>query len=387
MVLQKSVCFWILLLLIMYPLSGRAERERSVKEADRHDYGYLQVTGPCDFEFPRDHGAHPGYRIEWWYYTGHIHSESGKPYGFQLTFFRIQISPPDSDSEWPEKSSAWRTKQVFLAHAALSDLNRKRFYFDEQMARGALGLAGAVKQEDGIKVFVGSWSAVLTPEKHVLKAVTDNFSFTLQCRPLKPPVTHGNRGYSLKGSKNENASCYYSFTRLDVTGTLKCGDEAFRVDGSAWMDHEYSTAPLEDEITGWDWFSLQLSDETELMIYLLRLDRGGYHPASSGTFVNALGGARHLSKEDFKIEIVKKWKSPRTGATYPCRWRFRVMPFNMDLNISSDLPDQELITQKSTQVIYWEGSVSAKGIGSGNALEGKGYAEMTGYAASFDLLK
>ncbi len=140
MVLQKSVCFWILLLLIMYPLAGRAERERSVKEADRHDYGYLQVTGPCDFKFPRDHGAHPGYRIEWWYYTGHIHSESGKRYGFQLTFFRIQISPPDSESEWPEKSSAWRTKQVFLAHAALSDLNQKRFYFDGHMARGTLGL-------------------------------------------------------------------------------------------------------------------------------------------------------------------------------------------------------------------------------------------------------
>ena len=370
----------------MFPVSGRAETERSVKQADSHDEGYLQVTGPCDFKFPRDHGAHPGYRVEWWYYTGHIHSESGKPYGFQLTFFRIQISPPDSESEWPEKSSAWRTKQVFLAHAALSDLNRKRFYFDEQMARGALGLAGAVKQDNDIKVFVGSWSAVLTPERHFLKAVSDNFSFTLQCRPLKPPVAHGNRGYSLKGSRNENASCYYSFTRLEVAGTLKLGDEAFKVDGSAWMDHEYSTAPLEDKITGWDWFSLQLSDETELMIYLLRLDGGGYHPASSGTFVDPLGEARHLSKKDFQIRIMDQWKSPRTGAVYPCGWRFRVMPLNMDLNVFSDLPDQELVTQKSIQVIYWEGSVSAKGVGSGNALEGKGYAEMTGYANSFDLL-
>jgi predicted secreted hydrolase len=387
MVLQKSVCFWILLLLIMYPLSGRAEREKSVKEADRHDHGYLQVTGPCGFTFPRDHGAHPGYRVEWWYYTGHLHSKSGKNYGFQLTFFRIQISPPGSESEWPEKSSAWRTKQVFLAHAALSDLNRKRFYFDEQMARGALGLAGAVKRDDDIKVFVGAWSAVLGPEKHGLRAVTDRFSFDLQCRPLKPPVAHGDRGYSLKGSRNENASCYYSFTRLEVAGTLKLGDESLKVDGSAWMDHEYSTAPLEDKITGWDWFSLQLSDETELMIYLLRLDTGRYHPASSGTLVNASGEARHLSKKDFQIEIVKKWKSPRTGATYPCGWRFRVMPFNMDVNVFSDLPDQELITQKSTQVIYWEGSVSAKGVGAGSALVGKGYAEMTGYATSFDLLK
>ncbi len=387
MVLQKPFCFLILLLLIMFPFSGRAERERSVKEADSHDYGYLQVTGPCGFKFPRDHGAHPGYRVEWWYYTGHVHSESGKRYGFQLTFFRVQISPPGSEKEWPERPSAWRTQQVFLAHAALSDLNEKRFYFDEHLARGALGLAGAVNRDDDIRVFVGSWSAVLGSEKHDLTAVTDRFSFDLQCRPLKPPVAHGDRGYSLKGSRKDNASCYYSFTRLDVKGRLIIGDEAFKVDGTAWMDHEYSTAPLEDEITGWDWFSLQLSDQTELMIYLLRLDKGGYHPASSGTLVNASGGARHLSIEDFKIEIVEKWKSPRTGAVYPCRWRFRIMPINMDLNVFSDLSDQELVTQKSTQVIYWEGSVSAKGSMAGNALEGKGYAEMTGYAASFDLLK
>jgi predicted secreted hydrolase len=137
----------------------------------------------------------------------------------------------------------------------------------------------------------------------------------------------------------------------------------------------------------WDWFSLQLNDQTELMIYLLRLDKGGYHPASSGTLVNASGDTRRLTIKDFQIEIVDQWKNPRTGATYPCRWRFRVMPFNMDLNLFSDLPDQELITQKSTQVIYWEGSISAKGVEAGNALEGKGYAEMTGYANPFDLLK
>jgi predicted secreted hydrolase len=304
-----------------------------------------------------------------------------------LTFFRVQISPPGSETEWPERPSAWRTQQIFLAHAALSDLNRKRFYFDEHMARGTLGLADAVNREDDVTVFVGSWSAVLTPEKHVLKAVTDHFRFELECRPLKPPVAHGDRGYSLKGSRDDSASCYYSFTRLDVKGRLIIGDEAFKVDGIAWMDHEYSTAPLEDGITGWDWFSLHLSDQTELMIYLLRLDRGRYHPASSGTLVNVLGEALHLSKEDFKIQIVKKWKSPRTGAAYPCCWRFRVMPLNMDLNVSCDLYDQELITRKSTQVIYWEGSVSAKGSRAGNPLEGKGYAEMTGYATSFDLLK
>jgi len=281
----------------------------------------------------------------------------------------------------------WRTQEIFLAHAAVSDLDREQFIFDEQMARGALGLAGASQEEGRTKIFLGAWSAVLTPQEQFLTAVSDRFRFDLACRPLKAPVAHGNNGYNPKGFSKENASCYYSFTRLKVSGRLGLGDQTFKVDGSAWMDHEYSTAPLEETIRGWDWFGLQLSDQTELMVYLLRLDKGGYHPVSGGTLVGPSGEVHRLSMEDLKIEVLDTWASRRTGAVYPCRWRLRVIPFGLDLHLFSDLADQELITQRSTRVIYWEGSISAEGDRSGNSLQGKGYAEMTGYATAFDLLK
>jgi len=387
MAIQKRVFRWILLLTMMVPVSGGAQTDKDGTRSDPHASGYLQVTGPCQFEFPRDHGAHPGYRVEWWYYTGQLYSDSGKRCGFQLTFFRVQIGPPGSEAEWPERPSAWRTQQVFLAHAAVSDLDRGRFYFDEKMARGALGLAGAVQEEDRTKIFLGAWSAVLTLEKHFLKACSDRFCLDLACLPLKPPVAHGDNGYSLKGSRMENASCYYSFTRLKASGRLNLGNETFTVDGSAWMDHEYSTAPLEETIAGWDWFSFQFSDQTELMIYLLRLDRGGYHPASGGTWVGPSGEVHRLRMDDLKIEILDTWTSGRTGAAYPCRWRLRVTPLGLDVHAFSNLADQELITRASAQVIYWEGSISAEGFRDGKTLEGKGYAEMTGYAAAFDLLK
>lgn len=348
---------------------------------------YRQVRGPCSFEFPRDYGAHPGYRTEWWYYTGHLEATSGRAFGFQLTFFRIQISPPGAETHWPEKPSAWRTQQVFLAHAALSDLRAQRFHYDEQVSRGAVGLAGAGQNGGVTTVFLGSWSAVVNAEKHVLRADTAPFRLDLTCRPLKSPVAHGDRGYSRKGSGREKASCYYSFTRLGVTGRLVLSGKPFAVEGTAWMDHEYGTAPLEEELKGWDWFSLQLSDGTELMVYLLRLESGGAHPASGGTYVSLSGGTQHLSKADVQVEIVNRWKSRRTGASYPSRWHVRVVPFDLDLILSADLPDQELITEKSTRVIYWEGHISAKGRKRGKPLTGTGYVELTGYAVDFDFLK
>jgi predicted secreted hydrolase len=218
-----------------------------------------------------------------------------------------------------------------------------------------------------------------------LEAQAKAFSLDLVCRASKPLTAHGKEGYSLKGKRPESASCYYSFTRLETEGSITVQGKSVPVRGKAWMDHEFSSAPLEDDLEGWDWFSLQLEDRTELMIYLLRQKAGGNSPASSGTFVKPSGETVGLSNRDFQIEVVEKWKSPRSGATYPSRWRIRVIPLNLDLAVVPSLSDQELITEKSTRVTYWEGSVSVTGRSSQSPVSGVGYVEMTGYARPFNL--
>ncbi len=346
---------------------------------------YLQVTGPCGLEFPRDHGAHPGYRTEWWYYTGNLQSGSGRPYGFQLTLFRSQIVPPLEDLSSAEPPSAWRTRQVYFGHAAVSDIAGNRHRQAENIARGALGMAGSMHDQGGAAVWLHDWSIRIGPgRQHRLSAETPDFGISLQLAPVKPPVFHGDGGYSLKGSRPENASCYYSFTRLDAEGRLTLDGKAVAVTGYGWMDHEFSTAPLEPGIVGWDWFSLQLSDGTELMIFLLRLKSGGLHPASSGTFVDASGAARHLQRRQVAVAVMDSWKSPSSGAIYPSRWRIDILPLGIHLTVASRLADQEMKTARSTGVTYWEGSVAIDGRTNGAAVSGSGYVELTGYAEAFE---
>lgn len=346
---------------------------------------YLSVTGPCDFSFPQDHGSHADYQTEWWYYTGHLMTESGRPFGFQLTFFRRQIVPLGEQKAWPSHPSSWRTENIFMAHAAISDIADERFYWDEDIARGAAGLAG-VQKGDVIKVFLGQWAAAIAPSAHHLTAKADTFSLDIKTTPLKAPTAHGDRGYSRKGVRPESASCYYSITRLDATGALSVKGRRYKVQGTAWMDHEYSTAPLEPSLVGWDWFSLQFADDTELMLYILRGKEGSGSPASSGTFIPSMGPPQHLDREDIQVEVMKRWRSPHSGADYPCRWRIRVPLLQLDVAVESQLGDQELRLTRSMRVSYWEGCVKVKGRKASRVIEGMGYVELTGYAAPFDLL-
>jgi predicted secreted hydrolase len=204
--------------------------------------GYLSVSKPCNLEFPKDHGPHPDYRTEWWYYTGNLKSETGRRYGFQLTFFRIQTSPLGADKKWPQPSSAWRTQQVYVGHAALTDIAGKKHLQAEIAARRALGMAGAFLEAAHTTVFVKTWVAQIGPESHFLRVNTDDFSFELTLEPVKPPVLHGEAGYSRKGSTSERASCYYSYTRLKTKGIVFSGGRSESVEGLSWMDHEYSPA-------------------------------------------------------------------------------------------------------------------------------------------------
>jgi predicted secreted hydrolase len=218
----------------------------------------------------------------------------------------------------------------------------------------------------------------------LLKVDTRGFSYELTLTPAKPAVLHGLAGYSLKGSTPERASCYYSLTRLAAGGSISVGGQTSRVTGSGWMDHEFSTAPLEPGITGWDWFSLQLSDGTEVMVFLLRRDSGDLASVSSGTFVDAHGTALHLDRGKFNVSVLDVWNSKRSKARYPARWQLQIFPLAIDVTIVSNLADQEMRTSASTGVVYWEGSVSINGTRDGRPIEGQGYVELTGYAGPFD---
>ncbi len=346
--------------------------------------GYAQVTGACHFHFPEDHGAHPDYRTEWWYYTGNVQAADGRAFGFQLTFFRRAIVPPGAALGRSSPVSAWRTRQIYLAHAAISDISAGRHLYAETMARAALGLSGVRTAGLTTTVRVGSWQAVIGPEAHRLRARTDRFSFDLSLVPEKAPVANGEGGYSRKGRTPDRASCYYSLTRLSTTGALVVDGRRFQVKGLAWMDHEYSSAPLESDVQGWDWFGLQLDDGTEIMAYVLRDQSGRPTPFSSGTRVLADGTAVHLSAGDFRISVLDHWKSPVSGARYPSAWRLDLPSAHLSLFIHPRMADQEMRTPETTGVTYWEGAVAVTGNRDGRPLAGTGYVELTGYDRRFD---
>jgi len=348
---------------------------------------YARVTRPCRLAFPVDHGAHPDYRTEWWYYTGNLETEEGRPFGFQLTIFRRQISPPEARKKWPDPPSAWRTQQVYLGHAALTDIFDGRHFSAEDIARGALQLAGVRQTPDTTTIFLKRWRIRIGPGGHKLSASSNDFQLDLDLEPAKRVVLHGDRGYSRKGDSEERASCYYSLTRLKSEGRLKLNEREYVVRGTGWMDHEFSTAPLQPGIEGWDWFSLQLDGNSELMIYILRQSDGRPHPASSGTIVRANGETRHLSVNDFHMDVLAHWRSPHSGGLYPARWQLSVPAEKITLSIVPNLADQEMRTPGSTDVTYWEGSVSVDGQTDGARVSGKGYIELTGYAQAFKELR
>jgi predicted secreted hydrolase len=246
------------------------------------------------------------------------------------------------------------------------------------MARGMALLAGATREGDRTRIFVRRWEALIAPGEHRLNVTTKDFDYRLALTPQKPIVRHGDGGYSRKGSTPERASCYYSFTRLAVSGTLRIHEEAVAVRGLGWMDQEFSSAYLEPGITGWDWFSLQFDDGSELMLFGLRRENNTLGAASSGSYIYPDGSHRHLARLDFILEPTETWRSPASRAIYPTRWRVRILPLDLDLEVAAAFEAQEMLTAETTGVTYWEGSVAATGTREGIPLTGRGYLEMTG---------
>lgn len=365
MVALRKTSWWSLLLLLALFAGAEA------KEYRRALPGY-------QFQFPRDHFSHPGFKTEWWYYTGHLQMTDGKRYGYQVTFFRVGTE----QGRTVRNRSRWTVRDLFLAHFAISDLNRQRFHFTDRFSRGALGEAGA--STTALKVWNGDWRLEAEENIHHLWAKDETYAVDLTLTPVKPPVIHGKEGVSQKGGGTGYASHYYSLTRLQTTGTMTINGRTRRVEGWSWMDHEFGSSQLREEHEGWDWFGLQLDNRAELMFYVMRQEGGQSDPHSSGTLVLADGTSIPLTLSHVQIRATAAWKSPRSKGTYPMGWDIQIPHHQVFLTVTPNFPDQELDTRKSTQVIYWEGSVDVKGTYEGRSVTGQGYVELTGYAGKFD---
>lgn len=350
----------------------------SVPASDRPgSAGFRPAEPGYRFSFPRDHGTHDDFRTEWWYYTGHLTAEDGRRFGYQVTFFRRGIEP----ERVATADSRWAIRHLYLAHVALSDLDRKRFRFDEKISRAGLGKAGA--EAGRLHVWIDRWGveAAASPrEHHRLRASGSDFSLDLSVTPEKPLVIHGKGGVSRKGTDPVQTSHYYSFPRLATSGTLTVDGRPLSVHGTSWMDHEFGSGDLGEDVTGWDWFSVQLENRTELMLYRMRRSDGTVAPVSSGTVIFPDGRTRHLSSTDVQVEAHEYWSSQTSGARYPSRWHVTVPSLALSLDVRPLLPDQELVTSRSTKVTYWEGAVEVSGELRGATVSGQGYVELTGYA-------
>lgn len=324
-------------------------------------FSYREAVPGYHYQFPRDHFAHEDFRTEWWYYTGNVNGTNGERYGFELVFFR------EGERHNSSNESAWAVQNLYLAHAALTDAHGKRFLYEERLNRHGPGIAGA--SFDRRRIWNGNWSSQWNAEEQTLDATAGDFNFHLKLNPDKPFVIQGENGISQKSAGAGRASCYVSFPRLSVTGTIN----TTRVTGTAWMDHEWFTEQLASNQVGWDWFSIQLDNHTELMLFELRRTDGSIDPYSSGTFIDAKGQAHHLHHEDFTLEPLSHWHK------YPIAWRIRVPSRNIDITSHAILEDQELRTTQGG-ASYWEGAVDYSG-----THHGVGYTEMTGYTGRVKL--
>jgi predicted secreted hydrolase len=339
---------------------------------------YRRALPGYRFQFPRDHFSHPDFRTEWWYYTGHLQTTDGRRYGYQVTFFRVGTE----EARNADHRSRWTIRDLFLAHFAVSDLGRQRFHFTDRLNRAALEAAGA--STTALQVWNGDWRLEAEGDAHRLHAKNEEFAVDLTLSPAKPPIIHGKGGVSQKGEGAGYASHYYSLTRLQTTGTLTVNGRTARVEGWSWMDHEFGSSQLHDDHEGWDWFGLQLDNRIELMFYLMRRRGGQPDPHSSGTLILPDGSSLHLTLSQVEIRPTGTWKSPRSEATYPMGWEIRIPHHRLTATVTPSLPDQELDTRKSTQVIYWEGSVLVRGSYQDTPVAGQGYVELTGYAGKFN---
>lgn len=361
--------------------------------------GFTRAFAPKPIIFPRDHGLHDNFKTEWWYFTGNLHTSDGRRFGYQLTFFRQALTPPLQKST--QGSSSWASSNIVMAHCTLTDVQNHQFYSSERFSRLSHNLAGCTLLETdtsaGIRLWLEDWEAISTmksernfvPRTQItpsafplgLKAgISKEIKFHLALDSIKPTTLQGEKGWSRKGITPGNASYYYSLTRLATKGTICIGNETFAVEGTSWMDREWSSSALEKNQIGWDWFALQLDDGRDIMYYQLRKrafrDQSMPDSTSTGIIVEQDGRTRRIFFADVIIKPLSFWVSPTTKATYPSTWSLSIPREHIVLTIQPLMQNQEL----QTTVQYWEGAVQIFGSQSSIPLSGYGYVEMTGYA-------
>lgn len=339
------------------------------------DAAFARAYEPVPLTFPLDHGAHPQYQTEWWYYTGNLADAQGKEYGFQFTIFRSALTP-----EMPARDSDLATNQVYMAHFAVTDGPGNTHYSFERFSRGAGGLAGATGEPE-LAIWLEDWRVSSPePETMLIQAETTDadgnvVSIELHLRETRPPVLHGDAGLSQKGPEPGNASYYYSLIGLETTGTITLRGRTIEVSGQSWMDHEFGTSALSANAVGWDWFSVQLENGVALMLAQIRTVDGGAIGEFEGTLVMADGSQERITNEDFTLEVLDEWTSPTTGIIYPSGWRLSAPTHDLALEITPLIRDQEMKVTYG----YWEGAIRATGSMGGEAVAGRGYVELTGY--------
>jgi predicted secreted hydrolase len=366
------------------PVAAPAQNRLELQPV-KADYGaFARATQVREMVWPDDHGPHDDYLLEWWYYTGNVQDESGRPFGYQLTVFRRAVAPPDGAGASLLDGLGFR--QVYFAHFALSDIAEEKHYAFERFSRGAGGLAGA--QSRPFRAWVEGWTIDQVPGSAPidaagavrLQASQDDIALDLTLTPNKPLVLQADRGLSPKSADPTNASYYYSFTRLGTFGRIRIGEREFTVTGSSWMDHEWSTSLLDENAEGWDWLALQLDDGRDLLVAQVR--HKSRRPEDAFLALAALvepdGAPRQLQRDAVTFEPLEFWESADTKARYPIRWRVAALDAKLELDVRARFADQE--AQLAT--VYYEGAVSAAGSLDGRDVRGVGYLEMTGYSTS-----
>jgi predicted secreted hydrolase len=326
---------------------------------------YPPVAPGHVLRFPRDHGAHPAFRTEWWYVTGWLAGDGERELGFQITFFRSRPRIAEANP------SAFAARQLVFAHAALADPRDKRLVHDQRAARAGFGLADAREQETA--VWVDDWSLKGTAGGYAARIPARDFTLELEFAATQPVLLQGERGYSRKGPLAAQASYYYSRPQLAVAGTVARGARTERVSGRAWLDHEWSSEVMAPEAAGWDWMGINLADGGALMAFRMR-GRDARALWAGGALREADGRVRVFAPGEIRFEPLRRWKSPRTEVEYPVAMRVRVGDLVLDIEPLMD--DQELDSRASTGTIYWEGAVRAR---AGGRVAGAGYLELTGY--------
>ena len=336
------------------------------------EQGYARAIEARQFSFPDDHASHPDFRNEWWYFTGNLETATGHEFGYQVTLFRIAITPKKTP-----RTSHWSARHVWMGHVALTDISNQKYYNEQRFARDATGLAGF--QQQPFKVWLEDWQITAAKKGDSgdfpwnIKVKHTDFTLNLKVLPAKKIILQGDKGLSQKSAAKGSASYYYSISHMQTSGQITIAGKQHKVTGKSWLDREWSTSALGKDQAGWDWFSLQFNEGIELMYYQIRKKTGDIDAYSRGKLIMSDGSTTDIHPKGIQLTPLKTWTSPQ-GRKYPIAWQMRLQSSSKSWRIEARVDDQEMIGS----IHYWEGAVQIVDE-STHQIVGKGYLEMTGY--------